>query len=146
MKKVLLASMLLLPVSSSWAVQNIKFGGVAINPTIDVQQSYDDNIYLTGSRALPAYRPFANKSSNIKRSSLGIQAEKPLGSRLDLTAGYTFEVLTYSRAPGINNAVHNLANVGLKADLPRNSTLAIKDDYMHTTDQKVPEKYFLVKK
>ena len=116
----------MLPAANAGAMQNIKFGATLdINPLVSVEQSYDSNIYLVKNP----------KSAWINRTGLGADFVNKIGSRLDLTGGYTAEFLSYSRSSSINNATHQLANLGVNARLPKDVTAALKDDYMLTTDQ-----------
>ncbi|HNW44962.1 MAG TPA: outer membrane beta-barrel protein [Elusimicrobiales bacterium] len=130
MKNIIIGFVLLAAAQPALALQNIKIGGVDINPVVSVKQSYDSNIYL---------QKLQPKSANINRTAFGVNAAKQFGSKLDLKAGYMLELLTYSRAASINNAVHNNANVELNAKLPRNTALKFTDVFTHTSDQATSE-------
>lgn len=129
MKNLILAAVLLVPAAAG-AQQNIKIGNMDVNPFMGTQETYDSNIYLTKT---------ARRGSSINRSALGFDLLEKAGSRLDLTGGYSMEVLSYSRAAAINNAVHHNANFGAVAKLPKEMTLAVTDKYKQTTDQATSE-------
>ncbi|MCX5792503.1 MAG: outer membrane beta-barrel protein [Elusimicrobia bacterium] len=131
MKHILVAVFMLAAAQPALAqAQNIKLYGVEINPVVSMKQSYDSNIYL---------KPVTRTSSNINRTAFGLNAKKQFGARLDLNGGYQLELLTYSRAGGINDAVHHSVNVAAGAKLPRNTALTVKEDFTHTTDQATSE-------
>ena len=133
MKNIIITLAVLATAQPALAVQNIKVGGWDINPVVSLKQSYDSNIYLKSTGV------DANKSGNINRSGFGVGTLKKFGSKLDLKAAYMLELLTYSRVPATNNAVHHNANLALDAKLPRETTLTIKDDFAQTTDQATSE-------
>ena len=125
--KNILTGALMLTAANAGAVQNIKFGSTLdINPMASISQSYDNNIYLTKS---------APKSAWINRTGLGVDFVNRIGSRLDLTGGYTAEFISYSHSPRANDATHQLANLAVEARLPREVVVNLKDNYMLTTDQ-----------
>ena len=125
MKNLLIAAVLLIPVAAN-AQQNIKLGNMDVNPFMSSQETYDSNIYLAKTKA---------KGSAINRSALGFGLVEKVGARLDLNAGYSMEILNYSRAANINNATHHNANFSAKAMLPKEMTVAVNDNYKQTTDQ-----------
>ncbi len=129
MKNLIIAAVLLMPAAAG-AQQNIKFGNLEINPFVSTQESYDSNIYLEKKLA---------KSASINRSSIGVNLVEKLGSRYDLMGGYSMDILGYSRATTINNAVHHNANLSASAQLPKSITVTVDDSYKQTTDQATSE-------
>lgn len=125
MKNLLIAAVLLIPVAAN-AQQNIKLGNMEVNPFMSTLESYDSNIYLIKHDA---------KGAVINRTSLGFGLVEKVGSRLDLTGGYSMDVLNYSRASSINNATHHNANFSAKAMLPKEMSVGVNDNYKQTTDQ-----------
>ncbi len=125
MKKLLIATCLMLPAGSATAMQNFKLGGVDIKPVVTIQEKYDSNIYLTRDIV---------KSSLINRSSGGVGFMK-VGSRLNIKGAYTIEGLFYSRSHRINDAVHHNANVNAEYKLSGERLLTANDKYEATTDQ-----------
>lgn len=125
MKNLIIAAVLLVPAAAG-AQQNIKFGNLEVNPFASVQESYDSNIYLTGTD---------RKSAMINRSAIGVGLVENLGSRYDLKGGYNMELLGYSRETGINNAVHHAADVGFTGKMPKNITVTVDNKWKQTTDQ-----------
>ena len=129
MKNLIIAAVLLMPAAAG-AQQNIKFGNLEVNPFVGVQESYESNIYLTKTQP---------KSSMINRTVIGVNLVEKLGSRIDLKGGYNLELLGYSRAPGVNNAVHHNADLSIAAKLPKSITVTVDDKYKQTTDQATSE-------
>ena len=125
MKNLIIAAVLLMPAAAG-AQQNLKIGNMEVNPFMSTQESYDSNIYLTNAN---------RKGSTINRSTLGFGLVEKIGSRLDLTGGYSMEVLGYYRAAAINDAVHHNAYVTATAKLPKEATLTVEDKYKQTSDQ-----------
>ncbi len=125
MKNLLIAAVLLIPAAAG-AQQNIKIGNMEVNPFMSTLESYDSNIYLIKHDA---------KGAVINRTSLGFGLVEKVGSRLDLTGGYSMDILNYSRASNINNATHHNANFSAKAILPKEMTVGVNDNYKQTTDQ-----------
>jgi hypothetical protein len=125
MKNLIIAAVLLMPAAAG-AQQNIKFGNLEVNPFVSVNESYDSNIYLTGTQ---------RKSAMINRSALGVNLVEKFGSRYDLKGGYNMELLGYSRATEINNAVHHNADLGFTGRMPKNITVTVDDKWKQTTDQ-----------
>lgn len=130
MKKILAAFVLVLPVTSAAAIQNIKFGGVAIHPIAAVQEIYDSNIYLTRNSV---------KSSLINKLSLGFGFMNREEARISLKGGYALDLLTYSKAPGTNNAVHHKAALELGYKLAGDRSITVADNYKATTDHATTE-------
>lgn len=126
MKKLILPAIMIFAASNAAAMGNLKFGNLEINPFVSTQESYDSNIYLEMD---------GKDSSMINRTSVGVDLLHKLGSRIDLTGGYTLELLSYDESPTTNNAAHNLANLGVKVRLPKKMTLTVEDKYADTTDQ-----------
>lgn len=126
MKKLIMPAIMIFAASNAAAMGNIKFGNLEINPFVSTQESYDSNIYLEMD---------GKDSSMINRTSVGVDLMHKLGSRIDLTGGYTLELLSYDESPTTNNAAHNLANLGVKVMLPKKMTLTVEDKYADTTDQ-----------
>ncbi|HOI41316.1 MAG TPA: outer membrane beta-barrel protein [Elusimicrobiales bacterium] len=126
MKEFIIPAILLLAASNAAATGNLKFGNLEINPFISTQESYDSNIYLEME---------GKNSSMINRTSLGVDLAHKLGSRVDLSGGYTLELLSYDESPTTNNAAHSLADIGVKVRLPGKMTLSVTDKYAETTDQ-----------
>jgi len=129
MKNLIIAAVLLMPAAAS-AQQNIKFGNLEVNPFVSTQESYDSNIYLTKTQ---------RKSAEINRSAVGVNLVEKLGSRVDLMGGYNMELLSYSRATSINNAVHHNANIAAVGRMPKDITATLTDNYKQTTDQATSE-------
>ncbi len=125
MKNLIIAAALLMPAAAG-AQQNIKLGDMSLNPFISSQEQADSNIYLTDKNV---------KSALINRSAIGTDLKQKFGSRLDLTGNYTFELLSYSQKPSINNAVHNNASLGLEGRLPGDSKVKAGYKFLSTTDQ-----------
>jgi len=126
MKNLILPAIMILAASNAAAMGNLKFGNLEINPFVTTQESYDNNIYLEMD---------GKNSSLINRTTLGVGLLHKLGSRVDLNGGYTLELLAYDESPTTNNAVHNLANLGVKVRLPKSMTLSAENKYADTTNQ-----------
>ncbi|MDT8286798.1 MAG: outer membrane beta-barrel protein [Elusimicrobiales bacterium] len=126
MKKLIIPAIMFFAASNAAAMGNIRFGNLEINPFVSVEESYDSNIYLEMD---------AKNSSMINRTGVGVDLMHKLGSRIDLTGGYTLELLSYDESPSTNNAAHNLANLGVKVRLPKKMSLTVQDKYADTTDQ-----------
>lgn len=137
MKNLIIAAVLLMPAAAG-AQGNIKLGNLEINPFVSTQESYDSNIYLQ-----PKYSKIANptagqvgrKSALINRTAFGVDMIENLGARYNLKAGYSMELLGYSRDTGINNATHHNANIGAMGKLPKDITVTVDDKWKQTTDQ-----------
>jgi hypothetical protein len=112
--------------AAAGAQGNIKFGNLEVKPFVSTQETYDSNIYLTGTQ---------RKSASINRSALGVDLVENIGSRYDLKAGYNMELLGYSRETSVNNAVHHGANIGATGKLPKSITVMVEDKWKQTTDQ-----------
>lgn len=125
MKNLIIAAVLLMPAAAG-AQGNIKFGNLEINPFVSTQESYDTNIYLTRD---------ARKSAAINRTVLGVDMMEKFGSRYDLKAGYSMELLGYSRETSVNNATHHNANIAATGKLPKSITVMVDDKWKQTTDQ-----------
>jgi len=125
MKNLIIAAALLMPAAVQ-AQGNIKFGNLEVNPFVSTQESYDSNIYLTGTE---------RKSAMINRSAIGVDLNHKLGSRYSLKGGYNMELLGYSRESNINDAVHHNANAGAVAKMPNDITVMVEDKWKQTTDQ-----------
>lgn len=126
MKKLIIATCLMLPAASAPAMQNLKFGGVAISPIVSVQEKYDNNIYLAPR--------VGRKASLINRTMGGLGFTKE-GSRLNIKGAYTLEGLFYSRSHRNNDAVHHNANMNAEYKLAGEKMLSFGDRYEATTDQ-----------
>ncbi|KAF0125961.1 MAG: hypothetical protein FD189_1956 [Elusimicrobia bacterium] len=126
MKKLIIPAIMMVAASNAAAMGNLKFGNLEINPFVSTQESYDNNIYLEMK---------GKNSSLINRTGIGVDLLHKLGSRIDLSGGYTMELLAYDESPATNNAVHNMAGLGVKVRLPKNMSLSVDNKYADTTDQ-----------
>ncbi|MDD4004713.1 MAG: outer membrane beta-barrel protein, partial [Elusimicrobiaceae bacterium] len=126
MRKILTLALALSITSPCWAIQNIKLGGLNIDPFVSTEMKYDSNIYLTKSNV---------KSAWINDSSLGLRLNQKLTTRLDLEAGYALDLITYSVNQSNNNAVHHTADLSLASTLADNMTARLGDQFLATTDQ-----------
>ncbi|MCX5783621.1 MAG: outer membrane beta-barrel protein [Elusimicrobia bacterium] len=126
MKKIFsLTAVCILSAQALWAIQNIKLGGMEINPFVYEEGYYDDNIYLAESDKTETF---------YSKTSAGIKALQKLKENFSIGGGYRFEGLVYSKQQSANNAAHHYADIDISAEFARQSKLSVYDQFASTTD------------
>jgi hypothetical protein len=98
--------------------------------------SYDSNIYLTSTGKRNAY---------ISRDAVGFKFKQSFENSY-VYGGYRVDLLKYSKDKSLNDAVYHDASGGFKIKFPGNFTVALKENYLATTEQENSEITFRTKR
>jgi len=112
-------------ISTGWTMQNIKLGGLNIDPFVSTEGKYDSNIYLQSNA----------KGAWINDSAVGVRFSQKFSNRLKLQAGYQLDLITYSVSPSNNNAVHHTADISGTATVGKDINMKLGEKFLATTDQ-----------
>lgn len=103
-------------------------GPLTITRHLELQGSYDDNIFLRSSAG--SATPLGSGIATLSHD-LGFALDE---KRTQASIGYTISLIQYDKFPGVNNAVHQEVTARLDHQPGERSAVGLSDDFKATTD------------